>query len=184
MQPFFLQESEPRPYPLPLRLEIHACEFCPGMQAQEAFAPAAAEVLVAVNGDSCAASLHLSQLLPKLRIRRRAVEVGIPIVGHHRQNRANAEFLDQLAATLPARRFDRRTEVIETQQVLRGPGNHATASCMDLSASASNLFAQYHRNRSVLADQHDVASAIPATPSRRMNTRFNATSSTRFISPQ
>ena len=67
------------------------------------------------------------------------------------------------------------------QTVTLDPAVHIDANALYIASyhtdtgtylAASNFFAKYHRNRSVLMDHNDVASAIPATPRAGADRRY------------
>ena len=70
-----------------------------------------------------------------------------------------------------------------------GTGTTVVASDQEISdlfgiTAGSNFQAQYQRKKKVLTVHSDVAKAIPATPSQRINTTFSTISSNRFTTPQ
>ena len=119
-------------------------------------------------------------LRPELRIGILHLKFRVAVIGNHRKHRPNAKLIDQRLKPLPPAPRHRGTQIVKSQQILRRPHRHHAASIR----MRSTLRDQYHRNPNVLTVHSDVASAIPATPYRRISTRFSTTSSPRFSSPQ
>src|SRR5580704_700344 len=141
-------------------------------------------MLKAVHRDDGAGGLHVAQPGPEPGIAGRTFQIRIPVIGNHRKNGTNVEFLDQPAELSPAVGRDGGTEIIEAKKILRRFRNHAQASFLSVAAERSKFVAQYQRKARVLMDHSDVASAMPAMPNHRISTRFSTISSARFSRPQ
>ncbi len=181
VEPMCPQNLQPSAYPLPLHLFKDPRKLGFTMQRHQSPAPRRANMPESMQPDRRPRRLHRPHLLPEARVRLCNRQPRVPIVRNHRQNRPQPKLNQQRHKPLPPFPIHRRAQVVEAQQILRRPRNHAAA--FD-GALGSSFHVQYHRNRNVLTVHSDVANAIPATPNQCINTRFSTTSNPRFSIPQ
>ena len=88
MQTFRPESCDPAPDPLPLSCLGNTGKLRPFVQRNQAAAGALANMPVAMQADGRTVCLKSAHFLPKILIRRVALQVGIAVLRHHRQNRA------------------------------------------------------------------------------------------------
>jgi hypothetical protein len=120
------QDAEPLADPIPLRSRRDAGELRHAARPHQAAPAARAKMAIAVEGDGGADGFKRLYLQPEFGIRERMAEPVVAIVGNHGQDRLESEVLNEVDKALPTLGRNGRTQIIQTEQILRRFWQHTS----------------------------------------------------------